>query len=80
MAIVLAIMIAWLHPLSTIRLMVCILFLFLVAAIAVGPERARDGSFFFLRRFLRLWKVELTLSNKLFSSIRHRFQDANSQR
>lgn len=65
MALGLAAMIAWLHPMVGIRLAVCFLILFLVAAVAVGPERARDGSYFLVRRFLRLWKVELSLLSRI---------------
>lgn len=59
-------LIMWLHPLSTIRLFVCAVFLFLVVAVAVGPERARDGSMFLWRRFLGYWKVEVAVARRLF--------------
>lgn len=64
-------LIMWLHPLATIRLFACGFFLFLVAAVAIGPERARDGSFFLWRRLLRYWKVELALAKRLFGKFSH---------
>lgn len=71
-ALILINMIAWLHPYGTIRLFVCMLILFLVASVAIGPERARDGSYFLWRRFLRLWKVELTLAHRSLCDLTQR--------
>ncbi|WP_127114777.1 hypothetical protein [Shimia sediminis] len=71
-ALVLVGLVMWLHPLSTVRLFVCAVLLFLVAAVTTGPERARDGSFFLWRRFLRYWKVELVVARKLFRRARQR--------
>lgn len=44
--------------------------LFLVASVALGPERARDGAFLLWRRFLRLWKHELYVAQKVTHRVR----------
>lgn len=62
------------HPLGMIRLAIWGIIIFLVASVAVGPERARDGAEFCWRRVLRFWKVELFLGSKMVKSLRSQLQ------
>lgn len=72
-------MILWLHPQSTVQLFVGAFALFLITSMAVGPERARDGSYFLGRRVLRYWKVELALAGKLGRSLQGRLVRSRNQ-
>ncbi|MGR3635499.1 MAG: hypothetical protein ACU0BK_06175 [Shimia sp.] len=56
---------AALMPTVVLRLMIWSLVLFIVAAVAVGPERVRDGFVGFGAWFLRYWQHELKLAQKL---------------
>ena len=64
MALGLVMLIAWLHPMAGIWLVGCLVILFLVATVAVGPESVRDGRYFLTRRFQRLWKMELAMLDR----------------
>lgn len=62
------------HPMDLVRLGVWGVVLFLVASVAVGPERARDGAEMLWRRVLQFWRVELFLGSKLVKSLRAQLQ------
>ena len=62
------------HPMDMVRLGVWGIIIFLVASVAVGPERARDGANWLWRRVLQFWKVELFLGSKLVKSLRAQLQ------
>lgn len=51
-------------------LALCAVVFFLVVSVACGPERARDGARFFWIRFVRLWKHELVVVDKLIRQFR----------
>ncbi|WP_204113184.1 hypothetical protein [Shimia biformata] len=64
-ALVLLIYLAARAPEVTVQFAVIGLFLFLITATLLGPERARDGGLFLWRRFLRLWKHEIAVFRRL---------------
>lgn len=55
---------AWM-PDVALRMAVWAVILLLVASVACGPERARDGARFIGRRFLRLWRHEIAAAQRL---------------
>ena len=73
-ALILVMTLAFAVPEATARLLVWMLILFLVSAIAVGPERARDGAGFLGFRFLSLWKHELVVVERLLDRLLPRTQ------
>lgn len=60
------------HPLDVMRLGIWCVVIFLVASVAVGPERARDGAEILWQRILHFWKVELFLVIKLANALMSR--------
>lgn len=54
-------------PTAAVRVLIWSLVLFLVAAVAVGPERVRDGLRDFYGWCLEYWQHELRLAQRLLS-------------
>lgn len=52
-------------PTVTLRLMLWGLILFLLMAVLVGPERARDAMRIVLAAFMRLWRHEIVVARRL---------------
>lgn len=73
-ALVVLALIALLQPLEMMRLAVSAVALFLVVSVVIGPETARDGVGFVLRRMARFWRVELRLAGRLAGDLRRRLE------
>lgn len=61
-----------LEPNLALRLGLWGVVLFLVGAIATGPERARDTTLWLGRRFMWLWRVEVSLCKRLLGRVQSR--------
>ena len=73
LALILLMALGLASPGVVLRLAVWALILFMVASVACGPERARDGVFLLGRRFMKLWKHEIVVAQKLMARFRVAF-------
>ncbi|SFM75164.1 hypothetical protein [Shimia aestuarii] len=77
LALILLMVLGLSSPGVVLRLAVWALILFLVASVACGPERARDGVFLLGRRFRKLWKHEIVVARKVMAYVRAMLPAAN---
>lgn len=77
LALILLMVLGLSSPGVVLRLAVWAVILFLVASVACGPERARDGVFLLGRRFTKLWKHEIVVARKVMAYVRAVLPAAN---
>lgn len=64
-ALITTMVLAAVVPTVALRLMIWSLIMFLLAAVGLGPERARDAAKILFSTFLRLWRHEIVVARRL---------------